>query len=312
MLPKTVIIGATGFIGKFFLAEHRKVHPDCIGTSGEAGRDDVLFLDLSSPRVASLKLAGSGYRDALILAGIAKVAECEREKQRTRKVNVDGILSLVGQLVAAGIKPIFFSSDAVFDGAMGSYGEEDLPNPVNEYGRQKAEVEAGMKAICTDGNYLIIRISKIFSLGKGDGSLFDEMAATLRDERIVRAAYDQVFSPFFVLDLVRIVTILQVKGVTSVININPPEAWSRYDLALALAKRMGVSSGQVEKISLADLHEDFKRPRNTTMKTEKMLRETGYRFGPTEHYIERVAENWRKEEAFSRNGRLLEGGANAK
>ncbi|GEM_PF-2681474 len=153
-----------------------------------------------------------------------------------------------------------------------------------------------MKEICTRGNYLIIRISKVFSFDKGDGILFDEMASILVSGGLLRAAHDQIFSPVFVLDLVNLVTILQTKGVTGVININSSEIWSRYDLALVLAQRMGVSSDHVEKISLVDLQEAFSRPKNTIMKTDKLMRETGYKFTPTIQYIKRIAENWKESD----------------
>ena len=295
MVPKTAIIGAAGFIGKFFFEAYRKIYHDCIGTSRDASRDKTSFLDLFSPTIVPLRLAEFGYQEVLILAGITKIATCAEEKELTRKINVEGTLDLVGQLFSEGIKPIFFSSDAVFDGVTGFYEEEDLPNPMNEYARQKAEVESRMKEICTDGNYLIVRISKVFSLNCGDGTLFDEMASIFKSGGIVRAAHDQIFSPIYVLDLVEIVKILQIKGVTGVMNINPPEIWSRYDLALALADCMEVSSDQVEKISLDDLPETFKRPKNTSMKADKIIRETGFKFTPTIEYIERIAENWREK-----------------
>lgn len=295
MFPKTAIIGATGFIGKFFLAAHRKIHRDCVGTSKDANSQETSYLDLLSPSIVPLKLAESGHREALIFAGVAEVATCEKEKDLTRKINVDGTLNLIEQLFSEGIKPVFFSTPAVFDGVSGLYDEEDFPHPVNEYARQKAEVETHIKKICNKGGYLIVRLAKTFSVDKGDGTILDQMASILKSGGFIRAAYDQIFSLIYVLDLLEIVSILQVKGVTGVINITPPEAWSRYDLALAIANCMGVSPQHIEKISLTDLHEPFNRPHNTSMKADKMIRETGYQFTPTIQYIERIAENWREE-----------------
>lgn len=295
MVPKTAIIGATGFIGKAFYAAHHRIHPDCVGTTRDMRRKYLRYLDLSSPVLEPLELAQSGHREALILAGMANPALCEKDKGLARKVNVDGTLELIEKLVAEGIKPVFFSSDVVFDGMTGEYAEDSPVNPLNEYGRQKVEVEAGSKKICSGGNYLVVRIPKTFSLNKGDGSLFDEMAAVFRRGGTVRAASDQIFSPIFVLDLVRAVMVLQTRGATGVIHISPAEIWSRYDLALALARCMGVDSGLVEKIALADLGENFRRPKNTTMRTDRLIRETGYEFPPMMRYIEKVAENWRTE-----------------
>lgn len=295
MIPKTAIIGATGFIGKIFFAAYRRIHHDCIGTGKSADvKEDISFLDLLSPTIVPLKLKESGHREALILAGITRVETCEKEKEWTRKINVEGTLDLIQQLCAQGIKPIFFSSAAVFDGAKGFYDEEDVPNPINEYARQKIDIETGIKRICKTGNYLIVRLSKTFSVDKGDGTIFDEMASILKSGGIVRAAADQIFSPIYVLDLFEIVKILQIKGVTGVINISSQESWSRYDSALALAKHMGVNSNRVAKIFLDDLQEKFKRPKNTSLKADKIIRETGYKFTPTIQYIEQITENWRE------------------
>ncbi len=254
------------------------------------------FLDVLSPDVAPLKLVESGHQEAMVLTGITKIAICEKDKELSRKINVDGTLELVRQLLSAGIKPIVFSSDIVFDGVTGLYDEDARTNPVNEYARQKAEVEARIKEICKRNNYLIVRLSKTFSLDKGDGTFLDEMASILKSGGVVRAAYDQVFSPLCVLDLVKLVIVLQTKGLTGTININPPEIWSRYDLALTLAKCMGVSSNHIKQISLADLQETFQRPRNTSMKADKVIWETDYQFPATRKYIEKIAGNWKESD----------------
>lgn len=279
------------------------MYADCVGTSRNPHKAGMSFLDLFLPMGAPLKLRESGHQDALIIAGITKIAECEKEKEWTRKINVEGTLSLVRQLVNDGIKPVFFSSDLVFDGRRGLYTEESIPSPLNEYARQKVEVESRIKEICRDGNYLIVRLPKTFSINKGDGTLFDEMASILNSGQSFRAAYDQVLSPIYIVDVVRIVMLLQVKKATGIIHVCSPEVWSRYDLALALADWMGVDSGYIEKISLDDLQETFKRPKNTSMKADKMKRETGYQFAPITNYVKKTAENWRLETSLSTESR---------
>ena len=83
---------------------------------------------------------------------------------------------------------------------------------------KKAEVETAIKKI-SKGNYLVIRLSKIFSLKKDDGTLLDEMAKILISGKELQAATDQIFCPTLISDLVEIVTILQTRRVTGVINV---------------------------------------------------------------------------------------------
>ena len=240
---------------------------------------------------SSLIFFESGYQDAIISAGIAKIGVCENKRKYARKVK-DGTISLIQKLADEGIKPIYISSDYVFDGRMGHYDDDAPTHPLNEYGKQKAEIEMRIKEICK-GNYLIARLSKAFTLEQGDGTLFDEMASVLTSGGTIRAASDQVFSPTLLSDTVQAVKALQAKGATGTFNICSPEVWSRYDLALKMADCLGINSNQVERICLDDLNEPFKRPKDTTMATEKLRKKTNCAFTPIEQCIKQVAEHWK-------------------
>ena len=161
-----------------------------------------------------------------------------------------GTLRLIEQLAGEGIKPIYLSSDTVFDGKKGSYTDEELLNPINEYGKQRAEIEQRMAEICKE-NYLIVRLTKIFALSHGDGTILDDMASVLTSEGTIRAAYDQIFSVTLLSDVVNVIQLLQKNNVTGVVNVSSPEVWSRYDLALKMADCLGVSSKKIERMSYA-------------------------------------------------------------
>ncbi len=288
-MPPTAIIGATGFLGRNFLSVYRKVRPDTIGTSRRA-QEGLVPLDLLSADIKPLKLAGC--RDALIFSSMCGMQACEQDQVLSHRINVEGTLELVRQLAAAGIKPVFFSSEIVFDGMSGGYDELALRRPCNAYGRQKVEAEDGIRQICSAGNYLIVRLSKVFSLIKGDGTFFDEMASILRRGGVVRAAADQKISPTLVSDLVEVVAELQCSGATGTVHVSAPEVWSRYALALALAQRMKVDPARVEKISLDDLRESYKRPKDPSMNTDKLNNLVNRTFTPIRQCIAEVAANW--------------------
>ena len=288
-MPPTAIIGATGFLGRNFLPAYRKVRQDTIGTT-RGSQEGLVHLDLLSPDIQPLKLAGC--RDALIFSSMCGMRACEQDQVLSHRVNVEGTLELVRQLAAAGIRPVFFSSEIVFDGMSGGYDELAWRRPCNAYGRQKVEAEDGIQQICAGGNYLIVRLSKVFSLVKGDGTFLDEMASILRRGGVVRAAADQKISPTLVSDLVEIVAALQSIGAVGVIHVSAPEVWSRYELAMALAEKMKVDTSRVEKISLDDLREPYKRPRDPSMNTDKLKNLVNSRFTPIRQCIAEVAANW--------------------
>ena len=293
--PKTAIIGASGFIGKALLSLHRKAYPDCVGTALNHLTGDLKYLDLLSCDIAPLKLAASGHQDAIIAAGIARIHVPQKEKEYTKKVT-EGTLKLIQQLAHEGIKPIYISSESVFDGRTGNYADDAPVNPVNGYGKHKAEIEQGIQEICK-AKYLIARFSKVFTLEKNEGSIFDEMAATLTSGGIIRAAYDQILSPTLLSDSINALKILQTKNATGAFNISTTEVWSRYDLALKMADYLGVSREKVEKISLDDLHEVinnevFNRPKITSMNVMKLIRETKSTFTPITRCMQIIAKKW--------------------
>jgi len=290
-LPKTAIFGCSGFIGSHFLPFYRKIHPDCAGAGRRPAYKNVFFFDLEAPDISGMKLAETGHTQALLLAAVSEVALCESRKAYTRKINVTGTLELIRQLAAAGIKPIFASSDYVFDGISGGYPDDAPLNPITEYGRQKAEVEARISEIAK-GNCAVIRLSKIFGLRKGDGTLFDEMARILAAGGTLKAAYDQRFCPLLIRDLLEAVAGLQAAGASGIINVCSAEKWSRYDLAAGLAREMGVPASRVERASLDDILPG--RPKNTTMETARLRREISREFTPIADCIKSAAAPWRK------------------
>lgn len=297
---KTAVIGVDGFLGAAFYSFYRRRSMDIIGTSYKGPSGGLMSLDMRRPEIAPLKLSKKGYRDALILAARSNIGDCEKNRDETRLVNVTGTLELVRQLVKEGVRPVFFSSDHVFDGEKGGYSDNAATNPVTEYGRQKAEVEAELPGICGK-EYLIVRLSKVFGLMKNDGTLLDEMADIFAGGGEVMAAFDQIFSPTFVLDVVGNVTLLQRSGLTGAVNVCPREAWSRYDLAIKLAALMGIPAHKVRKVAMEEVYKGQVRPKNTSMVPERLGREDGASFKPMKECLNVVAENWNDADIIRNN-----------
>jgi dTDP-4-dehydrorhamnose reductase len=199
---------------------------------------------------------------------VTGVGACERERERARRINVEGTVAAAVQLVDEDVIPIFLSSDYVFDGLTGRYRECDPRRPVNEYGRFKALAEERLLERCK-GNCLIVRLGKVYGLDAGDGTLLDDMARTLLRGDTLRAAVDQVFCPTFVGNVVEAVTAAQKTRTCGLVNFCAPDAWSRYDIACALADALGISRATVTPVSLDDLKEPFRRPKNTSMESTR-------------------------------------------
>ncbi len=117
--------------------------------------------------------------------------------------------------------------------------------------------------------YLILRLSKVFGMKKGDQTLLDEMASLLKSGKRIKAAIDQIFCPIFIEDVMNSVFKLQQMGCTGLYHLCGSEVWRRYDIATKIAANLLVPLQQVEKISLNDL--GLNRPNNTAMNNHKLV-----------------------------------------
>lgn len=96
------------------------------------------------------------------------------DKELNEKINVEGTRNVAEAAKAAGSILVYISTDYVFDGMKdaGSYQVEELPNPINEYGRTKYLGEKIVEELLTE--YYIIRTSWVF------GRFGDNFVSTMR------------------------------------------------------------------------------------------------------------------------------------
>jgi len=231
-----IVIGKRGFIGSHF----------CHAFPGALAIDRS-HLDLCNP---SIHFSTQGYRYGLIAAGVGNPRKCEQDEHASYLCNVEGTLKLGKELLKRKIIPIFLSTDYIFDDFL-------KKAPLNAYGRQKLELE--QKACALDA--LVVRLSKVYSLEKGDGTLFDEMAAKLTVGEVVFAARDQVFAPVFIGDVIsQIISHLRA-GIRGIVNVVGPSYASRFEMARTLAEKLKVNTELVRAISLDELKDGVQRPK---------------------------------------------------
>ena len=290
-MVKTTIIGASGFIGRHLFKKYRETDPETVGTSFSRAGTDLQFFDIRHPDLGVLNLQNRGVRALLIASAKPNIGYCEQYKEEARVVNVLGMSELIRQAVQQGLQPIFISSDYVFDGRTGAYDDAAKTCPTTEYGRQKQAVENELPRL-TD-NYLILRLSKIYGTLKGDGTLLDEIASALVAGKKVCAATDQIFSPTHIDELVKAIIAIQSRGLRGTFNVCSSVGCSRYDVAIAMAKALGLPTSCVTPVSLHDFPGMSGRPLNTSMRCARLTAELGQFFTPLQNRIDTVAAQWK-------------------
>jgi len=294
---KTLVIGGCGFIGKSLLKAYQHLN---IPASGTHYKESFYYkkLDLCEPNLDSLDIQANEFSHAIISAGFSNVFFCEKNPQITHQINVRGTLRLIEQLCERNIVPVLCSSSYVFDGILGSYEEAALVNPLNEYGKQKAELEREI-SLRFDKMVLLLRLGKVFGLEKGDGTLLDEMIKSLLGKKKICAAYDQIFCPIAMDDLIAQIVQLQKINARGLYHVCGDEVWSRLDLAKILCQALCINPDIIEPISLDDLEEAVLRPKRTDMINRKMFVTTGIKTKTLLSSIEHIACQYLKSNNYA-------------
>ncbi len=289
-IPKTLVISGRGYIGRAFANYYKSYDPKTLVTH-HLPMEGYFPLDVRNPNKKFPNISLKDYQYALIATGCAQINICEKNPAATAACNVYGIINLVKELLDQDIISIVFSSDYVFDGYDGAYDENALVSPLNEYGRQKAELESELMRQYPD-DILILRLGKVFGTLPGDRTLLDEMATALLCGNSIRAAFDQIFCPIHIDDVIQAVIALQKLNKRGLYNLCGEESISRYDLAIRLCILLVKDPKLVERISLNDLNEDFIRPKNTTMKSIKIRQDANLKFKKLESSLKSILFNY--------------------
>jgi dTDP-4-dehydrorhamnose reductase len=125
-------------------------------------------------------------------AAYTAVDRAETEPEMAFRINAEAPAVLAREARALGAALVHYSTDYVFDGAKGApYVEEDMPAPLNVYGRSKL---AGEQAIAAAGiPHLILRTSWVYGL-RGKNFLLT-MLKLARERGQVRVVADQFGAP---------------------------------------------------------------------------------------------------------------------
>ena len=288
---KTAIIGASGFLGSYLINNYRSQYPDCIGTSYSNHSPKLFSFDIRNPNIKHLNLERTGHKAVIIASYISKIFYCESKSNIAREVNIDGVLQLIKNLSKTSLKIIFLSSDYVFDGLKGKFIDSHPTVPSTVYGKHKKIIEDEIKNLTN--NFLVLRLSKVYGIKKGDETLLDEGANLLSQNKQILAASNQYFCPIFVDDLVQAIKKIQEKNLKGYINVSAPETWSRFEMFTQLAQFMNRDTKLVKKIKLHDLPEMKGKPLNTSMICERLNQETESNFISLKDAMIKVASNYR-------------------
>jgi dTDP-4-dehydrorhamnose reductase len=182
----------------------------------------------------------------------------------SRRINVTGTLDLIDKLRAHDLPILWLSTDKVFDGSRPHVQPETPPNPVSEYGRQKAETEGALRERMSSGSPLaILRLARVVSPGM---PLLMQWARSLAVGETVRAFHDMMMAPTPIALVSSAICHWLEAPVSGILQLTGPRDVSYAKAAGYLARKLNAGPTLVQHVSAysAGLPEGS-TARNTTL-----------------------------------------------
>jgi len=232
-MTRTLITGAAGMLG-------RDLQLALQGRDVTAlGRAD---LDITDPDAVDAAVAG---HDVVInSAAYTKVDDAETHESDAAAVNATGPRLLAEAAVRHGAKLVTISTDYVFDGnGTAPYAEDAPTDPLNAYGRTKAEGEAHVRRIAPDSSY-IVRTAWIY--GAHGPNFAATMLRLAQTHDTVSVVTDQVGQPTWTGDLAaRIVELVDADAPAGIYHGTNSGQGSWYDFTKAIFAENGLDPDRV-------------------------------------------------------------------
>ena len=281
------ITGAGGLIGSWLLKTAPFSEPNhrIVGLTRPQ-------LDLGDFAAVRAEFSRQEPRLVLHCAALSRSPECQRQPELARKLNVE-LTELLAQL-AAEVPFIFLSSDLVFDGRAGNYGESARVNPLSVYAETKALAE---EKVLRNPRHMVVRTSLNSGPSPtGDRGFDEQLCRAWAGGQTLRLFTDEFRCPIAAQQTARAIWELAAKGCCGLYHVAGSERLSRWQLGQLVAARRAGLSPRLEPASLKE-YKDGMRAADTSLDCRKAQKELSF---PLPRWSEWVRKQGEEQEPAGR------------
>lgn len=256
---KVLVTGVNGQLGYDVVKELKQRGHQAVGV-------DRKEMNLTSTEQIKECIENINPEAIIHCAAYTAVDKAEDEEELCRRVNAIATKEIAEYAKVLDIPMIYISTDYVFDGSKdGEYDEEDIPNPINVYGKTKHEGEVYVQELLE--KYYIVRISWVF--GENGNNFIDTMLRLSKDREQLNIINDQIGSPTYTKDLALLLVDMIENDKYGIYHATNEGYCTWYEFANEIFN-VSNTSIEVNPIVTSEYPTKAKRPMNSKMNKDKL------------------------------------------
>jgi dTDP-4-dehydrorhamnose reductase len=296
MSKRILITGANGLVGQKILQvlneenkasfQQRKAPPyDIMAISKSAPKFPELWLtalDFQLIDITNVSLVEDcilSFKPHFIIhsAAITKVEDCEINPELAKLTNIEATRFLREAATKINAFFLYLSTDFVFEGNQnGRYSEEDMPNPVNYYGKTKLEAEELIQKSSLE--WAIVRTCLVYGVTPemSRSNIVLWVKNSLEQHKNIKVVADQWRTPTLAEDLANACVSILKRRAKGIYHISGEEFITPYHFALLAAKLYGLDEKLISPTDASQFKEVGTRPLKTGFTISKAKKDLSY------------------------------------
>ncbi|EPY73069.1 hypothetical protein CB1_047321005 [Camelus ferus] len=271
---RVLVTGATGLLGRAVYKEFQQNNWHAVGCGFRRARPKFEQVNLLDSNAVHHIIYDFQPHVIVHCAAERRPDVVENQPDAASQLNVDASGNLAKEAAAIGAFLIYISSDYVFDGTNPPYREEDIPSPLNLYGKTKLE---GEKAVLENNlGAAVLRIPVLY----GEVEKLEESAVTVMFDKVqfsnksANMDHWQQRFPTHVRDVATVCRQLAEKrmldpSIKGTFHWSGNEQMTKYEMACAIADAFNLPSSHLRPITDSPVL-GAQRPRNAQLDCSKL------------------------------------------
>jgi dTDP-4-dehydrorhamnose reductase len=268
---RALVIGGSGQVGAALERTLVGRGHTAVATHHRMSRPGTVQLDVRDEAATSRVLTDVAPDVVFCPAGLTFVDYCEDHADEAFQANCEAPARAAKLAAKRGAAFVFFSTEYVFDGRDGPYGEDDPVTPLSVYGHSKLDGERAVMA--ANPRALVVRTTVVYGPEPQGKNFIYQLRRRIASGETVKVPADQRSSPTFNVDLANATVELVERACGGVVHVAGPSVIDRYTFARLACDVFDLDVGLVVPVTTADLRQRAARPLNAGLRIERVKRQ---------------------------------------